>query len=364
MGVLLKNNAVSHLATSITTGTISLAVTAGQGPLFPAPTGSDWFPITVVKASGVLEIMRCTSRTGDVLTVVRAQEGTAAQAFTAGDRVELRLTAAVVADVIAQITALSTAALLDANNLSDLASVPTARTNLGLGTAATANVTTSNTDTTAGRVLKPGDFGLGVVGGGPDITNLNTTFASGFYKFGSAATGNPVPASGGSLLVTSLGGNFIQQISITLDAGTKPVINVRHYDVSGNPGGWVLLYHSVNLTAAQLAVIFGYTPVQKGTGVGQTSNLVKIGWDGVSSLRATVDSSDLGKLWTEAVFKRPDAGWVLVGNGTTLPAGGSWAYFYTTFNGSGAALSGAVGIVAGGTVLPATNNIGFAWRWF
>lgn len=37
----------------------------------------------------------------------------------------------------------------------------TARSNLGLGTAATANVTTSTTDSTANRLLKVGDFGIG-----------------------------------------------------------------------------------------------------------------------------------------------------------------------------------------------------------
>lgn len=37
----------------------------------------------------------------------------------------------------------------------------------------------------------------------------------------------------------------------------------------------------------------GFTPVQQGTGVGQLSNAVKLGWDG-TGLRATVDTTDLG----------------------------------------------------------------------
>lgn len=49
----------------------------------------------------------------------------------------------------------------------------TARTNLGLGTAATANVTTSATDTTSGRLLKVGDFGLGGAGGAV-VVDFNT----------------------------------------------------------------------------------------------------------------------------------------------------------------------------------------------
>ena len=43
------------------------------------------------------EIVKCTARAGDVLTVVRAQEGTTARAFNPDDPVELRLTAGSVA---------------------------------------------------------------------------------------------------------------------------------------------------------------------------------------------------------------------------------------------------------------------------
>lgn len=51
--------------------------------------------------------------------------------------------------------------LLASNNLSDLDNSTTARNNLGLGTSATATVTTSSFDTTTGRVTKVSDFGIG-----------------------------------------------------------------------------------------------------------------------------------------------------------------------------------------------------------
>ncbi|KAG0285028.1 hypothetical protein BGZ97_007960, partial [Linnemannia gamsii] len=38
----------------------------------------------------------------------------------------------------------------------------------------------------------------------------------------------------------------------------------------------------------------GYTPVQQGTGIGQASNAVKVGWSGQGRLKATVDDTDQG----------------------------------------------------------------------
>ena len=196
MGVLLKNNAVSRLGSSITAGATSLSVTAGQGSMFPSPGAGEWFPVTLIKATGSLEIVRCTARSGDVLTVTRAQEGTAAQAFTAGDRVELRLTTAVIADVVQQITDLSGAALLDANNLADVADKAAARSNLQLKTGAVTDVTTSASDTTSGRLLKVGDFGIGdnaiVLGTG----NADNITASGSYQIGATTTGTLPEALG------------------------------------------------------------------------------------------------------------------------------------------------------------------------
>lgn len=98
MAVLLTNNAASKLASSLTASATTLSVSSGEGAKFPNPTGGNWAPITLIKANGTLEIVRCTARSGDALTIVRAQEGTAAMAFAVGDRVELRLTAAAVAE--------------------------------------------------------------------------------------------------------------------------------------------------------------------------------------------------------------------------------------------------------------------------
>ncbi len=88
------NNATSILAATITNVSTSVQVSTGQGALFPSLTGSEYFIATIQDTSGNVEYVKCTAISGDVLTVVRAQEGTTAQAFTANlARVELRDTA-------------------------------------------------------------------------------------------------------------------------------------------------------------------------------------------------------------------------------------------------------------------------------
>lgn len=90
---LVANNAASRLAAFIGAADTSISLQAGTGSLFPMPTAGDWFPLTLIKPSGESEIVHCTGRDNDVLTVTRAREGTASKSFSAGDRVELRLTA-------------------------------------------------------------------------------------------------------------------------------------------------------------------------------------------------------------------------------------------------------------------------------
>lgn len=92
MSAKLANNAWGTLASSILATDVSLTLTAGQGARFPSPSGTMVFYGTLVDSSNNLEIVKCTARTTDTLTIVRAQDGTTALPFTAGSRLEIRLT--------------------------------------------------------------------------------------------------------------------------------------------------------------------------------------------------------------------------------------------------------------------------------
>lgn len=99
MPVLYTNNATSTLNAGITNVATSLTVAAGQGARFPAISGSDYFYATLVNSSGTIEIVRVTARATDTLTIVRAQDGTTGVAWNAGDRIEVRVTKAMLDDL-------------------------------------------------------------------------------------------------------------------------------------------------------------------------------------------------------------------------------------------------------------------------
>lgn len=89
-----SNNATTILAATITNVSTSIQASTGEGAKFPSLSGSQYFTVAMQDTSGNIEYMKCTARSADVLTVVRAQEDTTALAFTANlARFELRDTA-------------------------------------------------------------------------------------------------------------------------------------------------------------------------------------------------------------------------------------------------------------------------------
>lgn len=94
MATQLTNNAQSTVAVAIGTTDTSLVVKSGEGALFPALSSGNFFNVTVITTDNTFEIMKCTFRAGDTLTVDRAQEGTTALPFPVGSKVDLRITVA------------------------------------------------------------------------------------------------------------------------------------------------------------------------------------------------------------------------------------------------------------------------------
>lgn len=95
-------------------------------------------------------------------------------------------------------------------SLLDDADAATARTTLGLGTGAVATVSTTNNPSTAGTLLKVGDYGWGVGSNGlpaMDTSDLNTATLSGVYRCVTATANMPAGFSQGALVITLMWNN-------------------------------------------------------------------------------------------------------------------------------------------------------------
>jgi hypothetical protein len=93
MAVKFSNNASTTLAADITNVATTIGVVSSAE--FPTLASGDHTYVTLSNTTGsTLEIVKVTAMSGNSLTVVRAQDGTAGTAFVTGDLCELRLTAA------------------------------------------------------------------------------------------------------------------------------------------------------------------------------------------------------------------------------------------------------------------------------
>ena len=103
MKIKFTNNAASTIKNAIVASSTSLVVASGTGALFPTLSSGEYFYATLV-GQDKMEIVKVTARDNDTFTIVRGQDGTTAQAFSAGDAIELRITAAAFNGIAEELT--------------------------------------------------------------------------------------------------------------------------------------------------------------------------------------------------------------------------------------------------------------------
>lgn len=114
--LLAANNAQSVLAAGISSSATTMTLNTGTGALFPSPvSGTSFFKLTLIDAATgqISEIVHVTARSGDSLTIVRAQEGTVARAWSVNDIAANMMTAGTLSYILenyATIASLGTAA--------------------------------------------------------------------------------------------------------------------------------------------------------------------------------------------------------------------------------------------------------------
>jgi len=112
------------------------------------------------------------------------------------------------------------------------------RASLGLGTAATHDAQTSLTDTTAGRLMEVGAFGLGGVG--TTVTSFDDISRSQIY-------GGTATVLSGERGVITVVGNLGTGGQIAFRGTTSAEIHVRTFFRGGTPSSFFQLYHTGNL---------------------------------------------------------------------------------------------------------------------
>ncbi len=92
---IFTNDAASTLASAITSTATSLTLVSGGGAKFPSPAAGQYFVATLISQSNpnTYEIIQCTARSTDTLTIARGQEGTTALAWNSGDLCNEQVTA-------------------------------------------------------------------------------------------------------------------------------------------------------------------------------------------------------------------------------------------------------------------------------
>lgn len=98
MAMKVTNYAVTTLSAMLLAAGTTLTVATGAGALFPT-LASDYFYCSLTNAAASAnEIVKVTARSGDIFTIVRAQDNTTAANWAIGDKCELRVVAVMIND--------------------------------------------------------------------------------------------------------------------------------------------------------------------------------------------------------------------------------------------------------------------------
>jgi hypothetical protein len=96
MGIQRKNNVSTTLAAAISASDVGMTVATGTGAQFPTLGATDYFYATLETSQGTQEIVKVTARSGDNMTIVRAQDGSTANSFGIGARVSMQINVATI----------------------------------------------------------------------------------------------------------------------------------------------------------------------------------------------------------------------------------------------------------------------------
>ena len=262
---LFANNATTTLAGAISSGATSVNLAAGTGAKFPNPAAGQYFQLTLVdQATGLLnEVVSCTARSGDTLTIVRAQEGTSALSWLAGDLVSLYWTAGSASSLVqsAQLQIQPGNYAADTGSVNALAvtlSQPPASLAAIIGAPIRVKIANTNT--------------------GVATLNVNNLGATAIWTSAGAAISAGQLVAGGVAEFVYDGTNF-QLISWSgLSSSGVGVGSYTFSNITVGATGLVTAASNGVLTSGMVTTALGFTPTRQGSYAGGTGNTISFGW--------------------------------------------------------------------------------------
>ncbi len=305
------NNASSLIASAITSTDTTVTVTSGQGALFPTISAGEVAACAIEDVSGNIEVVYATGRTGDTLTIERAQESTTALAFASGSRIEQRVTAA------------QLATFLQADGGGTLSGTTDLTGVLALG---------------SGGSIQGGEIAGSALRSAPGVTSNQILIPTG---------GGPATQAGSVILTAA-------NINANLGAGIALIVTGMVVGWTGLstavPSGWHLCDGTNGTVDLRDRFIVGGGGSLATTGTyASTTGASSAGTPTIVS--PTIAIGNLPSHAHANVIYAGNSGSVIGPAGT--PAGSD---YFTSGSGAGVAINWSTGAVGSGTALPITAN--------
>jgi len=324
MPALFKNNATATIAASITNTDTTIVLSAGLGNTFPLPSGSNYFYATLFDNVGNYEIVKCTARVTDTLTVVRAQDNTNPLPFNAGSGFAMRPVAAIFNNLVQ----LDGAQVISGSKTFSSAIIASAGVTGNLSGNVTGNVTGNLT----GNVTGNADTATSAT----NATTANSIANAGAWNISFSSSNEAVVVGG--IAVDALTVNSVTSGTLTpgqILSGTGVTAGTKILSQTNATGSTAVVTKAADSGASGTNAIYfpNLTSVVVGqfiTGTGVPANTKIIG--------TTVTPSN----------------GVVLSNNLTVDATGS--YNFLPFGGIGTYLVSAVQTVAGGTSITAASK--------
>ena len=137
MATKFSNNAATVLTADVSSSATSISVS--DGSVFPTLAVGDitYLTLETLTSPPTREVVKLTARSSNTLTIVRGMDSTTPAGFTSGDKVELRLTAAllngVLDDVPTQLTIPTRVGSVDASIANSILTVAGRSANILVG---------------------------------------------------------------------------------------------------------------------------------------------------------------------------------------------------------------------------------------